>query len=110
MVSRKLSKHPEEFGKGVLRGVAAPESANNASMAQKMVPLLSLGIPFEFDSVTDERFHDSWNNPGPMLISQHPELFWGLIASMFVGNIFLIVIKSTAGWRLGEPLKESIFR
>ena len=92
-IEKKLSKHPEEFGKGVLRGVAAPESANNASMYAQMVPLLSLGIPFSSSiALLMSAFMIHGITPGPMLISQHPELFWGLIASMFVGNIFLIVI------------------
>lgn len=92
-IEKKLSKHPEEFGKGVLRGVAAPESANNASMYAQMVPLLSLGIPFSSSiALLMSAFMIHGITPGPMLISQHPELFWGLIASMFIGNLLLIII------------------
>jgi len=92
-IEKKLSKHPEEFGKGVLRGVAAPESANNASMYAQMVPLLSLGIPFSSSiALLMSAFMIHGITPGPMLISQHPDLFWGLIASMFIGNIFLLII------------------
>jgi len=92
-IEKKLSKRPEEFGKGAMRGVAAPESANNASMYAQMVPLLSLGIPFSSSiALLMSAFMIHGITPGPMLISQHPDLFWGLIASMFIGNIFLIII------------------
>ena len=92
-LEKRLSKHPEEFGKGVPRGVAAPESANNASMYAQMVPLLSLGIPFSSSiALLMSAFMIHGITPGPMLITQHPDLFWGLIASMFIGNLFLIII------------------
>ncbi len=92
-IEKKLSKHPEEFGKGVLAGVAAPEAANNSAMYAQMVPLLSLGLPFSSSiALLMSAFMIHGVTPGPMLISQHPDLFWGLIASMFIGNIFLLII------------------
>ena len=91
-IEKKLSKHPEQFGKGALAGVAAPESANNSSMYAQMVPLLSLGIPFSSSiALLMSAFMIHGITPGPMLINQHPDLFWGLIASMFVGNILLLI-------------------
>lgn len=92
-IEKKLSKHPELLGTGVLEGVAAPESANNASMYAQMVPLLSLGLPFSSSvALLMSAFILHGITPGPMLITAHPEIFWGLIASMFIGNIMLLVI------------------
>jgi putative tricarboxylic transport membrane protein len=92
-VEKKFSRHPEKFGTGAIEGVAGPESANNAATMGAMVPLLTLGIP---SNVVMALFlaalmiHNT--PPGPMLIVKHPELFWGVIISMFVGNIFLLVL------------------
>jgi putative tricarboxylic transport membrane protein len=92
-VEKKVSRHPEKFGTGAIEGVAGPESANNAATMGAMVPLLTLGIP---SNVVMALFlaalmiHNT--PPGPMLITNHPELFWGVIISMFVGNIFLLVL------------------
>jgi putative tricarboxylic transport membrane protein len=92
-VEKKFSRHPEKFGTGAIEGVAGPESANNAATMGAMVPLLTLGIP---SNVVMALFlaalmiHNT--PPGPMLITNHPELFWGVIVSMFVGNIFLLVL------------------
>jgi putative tricarboxylic transport membrane protein len=92
-IAKRLSKNPENFGKGEPRGVAAPESANNAAMYAQMVPLLSLGIPFSSGvALLMSGFMIHGIQPGPLLISQHPNLFWGLVASMFLGNIFLLII------------------
>ena len=92
-MERSLSKHPEEFGPGIVEGVAAPESANNAAMYAGLVPLLSLGLPFTSSmALLMNAFIVHGITPGPLFISEHPELFWGLVASMFIGNLILIVI------------------
>ncbi|WP_333648639.1 tripartite tricarboxylate transporter permease [Lacrimispora sp.] len=92
-VEKKLSKHPEEFGHGAIEGVAGPESSNNAASSAAMVPLLSLGLPFAPPAamlLTGFIVHGI--TPGPTLITQHPNVFWGLVASMYIGNIFLVII------------------
>lgn len=92
-VEKKVSKTPELFGTGMIEGVAGPESANNAASTATMVPLLSLGLPFAPPSallLTGFIFHGI--TPGPTLITQHPDVFWGLIASMYIGNIFLLIL------------------
>jgi putative tricarboxylic transport membrane protein len=92
-LERKLSKHPERFGKGAIEGVAGPESANNASCSGGLVPLMSLGIPpnatmaLLFAALVIHGIQ-----PGPTFIAEHPDIFWGLIASMYVGNIMLLVL------------------
>jgi putative tricarboxylic transport membrane protein len=90
---KRLSKHPDEFGKGAIEGVAGPETANNAAATGGFVPLLALGIPpnavmglllgaLIIHGVT----------PGPLLVVNHPEIFWGVIASMYVGNVMLLLL------------------
>ncbi len=92
-VEKKHSKWPEEFGKGAIEGVAGPESANNAAASATMIPLLSLGLPFSASAaVMLSGFMLHGVVPGPMLISQNPDLFWGLIASMYIGNVLLLII------------------
>ena len=92
-MEKKVSKHPEKFGKGAIEGVAGPESANNAATGGAFVPLLTLGIPpnvvmalllgaLMIHGVT----------PGPLLISKNPEIFWGVVASMYIGNAMLLVL------------------
>ena len=92
-VEKKLSKHPEKFGHGAIEGVAGPESANNAASSAAMIPLLSLGLPFAPPAallLTGFIVHGI--TPGPTLIAQHPDMFWGLVASMYIGNVFLIIL------------------
>ena len=90
---KKVSKHPEEFGHGAIEGVAGPESANNAASSAAFVPLLSLGLPFAPPSaLLLTAFITHGIQPGPTLITQHPDVFWGLIASMYIGNVFLMII------------------
>jgi putative tricarboxylic transport membrane protein len=90
---RKQSKHPEEFGKGAIEGVAGPESANNAASAGAFVPLLTLGIPANaVMALIMAAFMIHGVNPGPMIIKDRPEVFWGVVFSMYVGNIFLIIL------------------
>lgn len=92
-VEKKLSKTPEEFGKGAVEGVAGPESANNAASSAAMVPLLSLGLPFAPPAaILLSGFLVHGITPGPSLITQHSAVFWGLIASMYIGNILLLII------------------
>ncbi len=92
-VERRLSKHPERFGNGAIEGVAGPESANNAAATGAFVPMLALGIPTgPVTAVMLAAIMVHGIAPGPMLISQQPELFWGFVASMYVGNVVLLVL------------------
>lgn len=90
---KKISKHPERFGRGAIEGVAAPESANNAAAQTSFIPLLTLGIPPNAVMalmVGAMTIHGIV--PGPQVMTKQPELFWGLIASMWIGNLMLVVI------------------
>jgi putative tricarboxylic transport membrane protein len=92
-LERKVSKHPERFGHGAIEGVAGPEAANNGATAGAMVPLLSLGIPFSpATAILLGALIITGIQPGPLLISQRPEVFWGVVASMYVGNLILLVL------------------
>ena len=90
---KKLSKHPEEFGKGAIEGVAGPEAANNASAAGVLVPMLTLGLPTSATAaIMLSAFQSYGINPGPLLLQTQPQLVWGLIASLFIGNVMLLVL------------------
>ncbi|MBP7670556.1 tripartite tricarboxylate transporter permease [Ferrovibrio sp. MS7] len=90
---KKLSKHPEEFGQGAIEGVAGPEAANNASAAGVLVPMLALGLPTSATAAIMLSAFTSYGiNPGPLLLQSQPELVWGLIASLYVGNVILLVL------------------
>src|SRR5512136_3209799 len=92
-VEKKASRHPEEFGKGAIEGVASPESANNSAAQGAFIPLLTLGIPSNVVMAIllgSLMIHNI--TPGPMLLKEHPQLFWGVISSMYVGNIMLLVL------------------
>ena len=92
-MERNLSKHQSEFGHGAPEGVAGPESANNSAAAGAFVPLLSLGIPFAPPTallLSAMMIHGV--TPGPLLIQDHPEVFWGVIASMYIGNVMLLAL------------------
>jgi len=92
-IEKRLSKHPEKFGTGVIEGVAAPESCNNAAAISSYVPLLSLGIPSNaFNAVLLGALMIYGLEPGPLLIKTNPDLFWGVVASMYVGNCMLLVL------------------
>jgi putative tricarboxylic transport membrane protein len=92
-LERRLSRTPERFGKGAIEGVAGPEAANNAATAGAMVPLLSLGIPFSpATAILLGALVITGIQPGPLLISQRPEVFWGVVASMYVGNVILLIL------------------
>jgi putative tricarboxylic transport membrane protein len=90
---KKLSKHPEEFGHGAIEGVAGPEAANNASAAGVFIPMLTLGLPTSATAAIMLSAFQSYNiNPGPQLFAAKPELVWGLIASLYIGNVMLLVL------------------
>lgn len=92
-IEKKVSKHPEKFGTGVIEGVASPETANNSYANAAMVPLLALGIPGSPSlAVLLGAFTIHGLTPGPFLFKEHPDVAWGLIASLFVGNVMLLVL------------------
>jgi putative tricarboxylic transport membrane protein len=92
-IERRLSKHPERFGQGAIEGVAGPESANNAAASGAFVPMMALGIPTSpVTAVMIAAIMVHGILPGPMLIQQQPELFWGFVASMYVGNVVLLIL------------------
>jgi len=92
-VEKRISKHPQEFGKGAIEGVAAPESANNSAAQGAFIPLLTLGIPANVVMAIllgALMIHNI--TPGPMLVKEHPQLFWGVISSMYMGNAMLLLL------------------
>jgi TctA family transporter len=90
---KRLSKHPEEFGKGAIEGVAGPESANNAAAQTSFIPLMTLGIPAHpVMALMVGAFILQGITPGPNVINEQPALFWGIIASMWIGNILLVLL------------------
>ena len=92
-VEKAVSKHPEKFGTGVPEGVAAPEGANNSETGGAMVPLLTLGIPGSGTTAILLAAFILWGlRPGPLMIQDNPTLFWGLVASMYIGNVMLLVL------------------
>ncbi len=92
-MERRLSKHPERFGQGAIEGVAGPEAANNAATGGAMIPLLSLGIPSgPAPAVMMAALMIHGVRPGPLLMQENPRLFWGVIASMYVGNLMLLAL------------------
>lgn len=92
-IEKKLSKHPEDFGKGAIEGVAGPEAANNASSTGTMVPLLTLGLPTSATAaILLAAFQQYGLQPGPLLFTNNANLVWGLIASFYIGNIMLLVL------------------
>jgi len=92
-IEKRVSKHPEKFGKGAIEGVAAPESANNSAAQGAFIPLLTLGIPGNVaTAMLLGALIIHGITPGPLLLSQNPELFWGVVASMYVGNAMLLAL------------------
>jgi TctA family transporter len=93
MVEKKMAKDPDRFGRGAIEGVAGPESANNADAQCKFIPTLTLGIPASavmalmLGALTIQGIA-----PGPQVMTQKPDLFWGLVASMWIGNLMLVVL------------------
>ncbi|MFW7340688.1 tripartite tricarboxylate transporter permease [Pollutimonas sp. H1-120] len=92
-LEKKLARHRDEFGKGAIEGVAGPEAANNASAAGILVPLLTLGLPTSATAaILLAAFQNYGLQPGPFLFTSNPELVWGLIASLYIGNAMLLVL------------------
>ena len=92
-MEKKLSRHPEEFGHGAIEGVAGPEAANNAAAAGVLVPLLTLGLPTSATAaIMLAAFQQHNLQPGPLLLATQPELVWGLIASLYAGNVMLLAL------------------
>jgi len=92
-MEKRLSKHPEEFGKGAIEGVAGPESANNAATGGAFVPLLTMGIPCNvIMALIMGALLVHGVRPGPFFVKQYPDLFWGTIASMYIGNVMLLIL------------------
>jgi putative tricarboxylic transport membrane protein len=92
-MEKKLSRRPEEFGHGAIEGVAGPEAANNASAAGVLVPLLTLGLPTSATAAVILAAFQRYNiQPGPQLFDRNPDLVWGLIASLYIGNLMLLVL------------------
>jgi len=92
-VEKAISKHPEKFGTGVPEGVAAPEGANNADTGGALVPLLTLGIPGGGTTAIMLSALVLWGiKPGPLLMTEAPDVFWGLVASMYIGNVVLLIL------------------
>jgi putative tricarboxylic transport membrane protein len=92
-LEKRISKDPKKFGQGAIEGVAAPESANNSAAQGAFIPLLTLGIPSNVVMAIllgALMIHNI--TPGPMLVKEHPNLFWGVISSMYVGNVMLLVL------------------
>ena len=92
-LEKAVSKHPEKFGTGVIEGVAAPEGANNADTGGALIPLLTLGIPGGSSTAILLSALIIWGvHPGPLMMTESPDVFWGLVASMYIGNIMLLVL------------------
>jgi putative tricarboxylic transport membrane protein len=92
-VEKKLAKNPEEFGKGAIEGVAGPEATNNAAVTGVLVPLLTLGLPTSATAaIMLVAFQQYGLQPGPLLFARNPDLVWGLIASLYIGNVMLLVL------------------
>jgi putative tricarboxylic transport membrane protein len=93
ITEKRLSKHPEEFGRGAIEGVAGPEAANNAAAAGVLVPLLTLGLPSSATAaIMLAAFQQYGLQPGPLLFSTRPDLVWTLIASLYIGNVMLLIL------------------
>ena len=92
-LEKRLAKNPERFGKGAIEGVAGPEAANNAAVSGGMIPLFTLGIPGNaVTALLLGALVIQGVQPGPTFITQRPDLFWGVVASMYVGNVFLLLL------------------
>jgi putative tricarboxylic transport membrane protein len=92
-LEKKLSKHPERFGSGVIAGVAGPEAANNAASSGAFIPLFTLGFPSNaITALLLGALMIHGVQPGPALIDKHPDIFWGTIISMYIGNVMLVIL------------------
>jgi putative tricarboxylic transport membrane protein len=94
-VEKRVSSEPEKFGKGEIKGVAAPEAANNAGATAAMVPMLTLGIPGSATTAIMLGGLMMWGlRPGPMLFEKNPQFVWGLIASQYIANVLLLILST----------------
>ena len=92
-LEKRISKHPEKFGKGTIEGVAGPETANNSGTAGAFIPLLTLGLPFNvITALLLAAFMVHGVTPGPLILKKSPEIFWGVVTSMYIGNIMLLIL------------------
>jgi len=92
-MEKRISKHPEKFGKGVIEGVAGPEAANNSAIAGAFIPLFTLGIPSNaVMALLLGALMIHGLQPGPLLLKQRPEIFWGTVMSMYIGNVMLLIL------------------
>ena len=92
-IEKRISKNPEKFGSGAIEGVAGPETANNTATSGGMVPLLTLGIPTNgVFAIMLGAFLIHGIQPGPLLIKESPDVFWGVIISMYIGNVMLLIL------------------
>lgn len=92
-LEKKVSRHPEQFGKGAIQGVAGPESANNSAASASFIPLLTLGIPGNASiAMIFAALLIQGVQPGPFLINERPDIFWGVVASMYIGNVMLLIL------------------
>jgi TctA family transporter len=92
-LEKRVSKHPEKFGTGMIEGVAGPEASNNAATLTHMIPMLTLGIPAgAANALLLSALLIQGITPGPDVVTKHPDLFWGVIASMLVGNVMLLIL------------------
>ncbi len=92
-IEKAVSRHPEKFGQGAVEGVAAPEGANNAETGGALIPMLTLGIPGSSTTAVLLAALVLWGfKPGPLFIPENPAMFWGLVASMYIGNAMLLVL------------------
>jgi putative tricarboxylic transport membrane protein len=92
-LEKRLSKHPEKFGTGAIEGVAGPESANNSGTAAAFIPLLTLGLPFNVvTALILVAFMVHGVTPGPFILAKNPDVFWGVVTSMYLGNVMLLIL------------------
>ena len=98
-LQKRISRHPERFGTGAIEGVAAPEAANNSAIGGAFIPLLTFGIPTSaVMALLLAGFLIHGIVPGPLLLKNHPHLFWGLIFSMYIGNVMLLILNLPLIW------------
>ena len=108
-VEKKFSRYPEKFGTGMIEGVAGPESANNSATAGAFIPLLTLGIPTHVSMALlmgAMMIHNVI--PGPLLLKEHPDIFWGVVTSMYVGNVFLLILNLPLVEYLGKSSRGAL--
>jgi len=109
-IEKAVSRRPEEFGKGVVEGVAAPEGANNAETGGALIPMLTLGIPGSSTTAVLLAALVLWGfKPGPLFIPENPALFWGLVASMYIGNLMLLVLNMPLVPLFAQVLRTPIY-